>query len=179
MSEQSASQSTPLGSFPDDGSVRIERLLPGPIEQVWSYLTDPLRLKTWLAGGTIDLRPGGIIDLDFDLIDCPGRENVHGTMIGSITACNPPTLLAYTWGESGSRAAGEPDSLISFELADANGGETLLVLTHTRVLRKDLSLIGAGWHVHLDVLIDRMTGRMPGHFMDAWSLLEPEYRKLL
>ena len=32
-------------------TVRFERLLPGPIERVWEYLTDSDRRATWLAAG--------------------------------------------------------------------------------------------------------------------------------
>jgi uncharacterized protein YndB with AHSA1/START domain len=98
-----ALKTSTLGRFSARDSVVIERLLPGSVELVWRYLTDPLQMKSWLAGGTVDLRVGGAIHLDFDLIECPGRENVHGLMDGIITACDPPHVLAYTWGESGSR----------------------------------------------------------------------------
>jgi uncharacterized protein YndB with AHSA1/START domain len=30
-------------------TLRIERLLPGPIERVWQYLTDSDKRATWLA----------------------------------------------------------------------------------------------------------------------------------
>jgi uncharacterized protein YndB with AHSA1/START domain len=176
MSEESLRNVTALGRFASNDSVVLERLLPGSVEQVWSYLTDPVLLKTWLAGGTVDLYTGGALHLDFDLIECPGRETVHGTMEGIITVCNPPTLLVYTWGESGSRAAGDPDSQVAFELQPATDSQTLLTLTHTRIVTKDLPSIGAGWHVHLDVLTDRLLDRQPGHFMDAWYALEPRYR---
>ena len=31
--------------------IRFERLLPGPIENVWSYLTDAKKRGEWLASG--------------------------------------------------------------------------------------------------------------------------------
>ena len=31
-------------------TVRLERLLPGPIERVWAYLTEPDKRATWFAG---------------------------------------------------------------------------------------------------------------------------------
>jgi len=169
----------PLGRFPDQQSVVLERILPGSPTVVWSYLTDPTHLKTWLAGGTVDLRVGGLFELDFDLIVCPGREDVHGTMQGLITACDPPRLLVYQWGESGTRKRNEPDSLVTFELTPTDAAHTLLTLTHTRILPRDLSPIAGGWHIHLDVLEARLNHREPTHFMDAWHQIEPEYRKLL
>jgi uncharacterized protein YndB with AHSA1/START domain len=72
-----------LGSGGISDSITLERVLPKPIDHVWRYLTEPKALAGWLAGGTIDLRVGGAINLDFDLIECPGRENMHGTVVGS------------------------------------------------------------------------------------------------
>ena len=46
-------------------SVRFERLLPGPIERVWSYLTDPELRGTWFASGPIEPREGGGLKLTF------------------------------------------------------------------------------------------------------------------
>ena len=39
--------------------VRFERLLPGPIETVWAYLTDSKMRGEWLASGPMELRVGG------------------------------------------------------------------------------------------------------------------------
>lgn len=40
-------------------TVRFERLLPGPIERVWSYLTEGSLLTTWLAeSGAVPPRRG-------------------------------------------------------------------------------------------------------------------------
>jgi uncharacterized protein YndB with AHSA1/START domain len=50
---------------PEPGTVRLERLLPGPIERVWEYLTDAQKRATWLAGGVFDLRVGGVTRLEF------------------------------------------------------------------------------------------------------------------
>jgi hypothetical protein len=37
-------------------SVRFERLLPGPIERVWEYLTKPDLQRSWLAESAADIR---------------------------------------------------------------------------------------------------------------------------
>jgi hypothetical protein len=71
-----------------------------------------------------------------------------------------------------------PDSLITFTLS-AYEHQTLLTLTHTRISSDEMSFIGAGWHIHIDVLVDRLLGQTPGHFMEAWSDIEPRYRELL
>ena len=44
------------------GTVRLERLLPGPIERVWDYLTDSQKRGMWLAAGAMELRVGGRVE---------------------------------------------------------------------------------------------------------------------
>ena len=39
------------GELLEPMTVRIERMLPGPIERVWSYLTDSEMRGRWLATG--------------------------------------------------------------------------------------------------------------------------------
>ena len=47
------------GEILDAGTIRFERLLPGPIERVWAFLTESEKRKLWLAAGDFELRPGG------------------------------------------------------------------------------------------------------------------------
>ena len=42
--------------FPAPGEIRIMRTLPGPIERIWTYLTDPAKRAKWFAGGPMELR---------------------------------------------------------------------------------------------------------------------------
>ena len=39
----------------DASTVRFERLLPGPIERVWEYLSNGTKRATWFAGGDTEL----------------------------------------------------------------------------------------------------------------------------
>ena len=98
----------------DDQTVRLERLLPGPIERVWDYITDGEKRAKWLAGGEFDLTVGGPIKLEFhnaslspELDDPPPphHSDLPERMYfdGEVTRCEPPTLLAHTWNE-GDRA---------------------------------------------------------------------------
>ena len=90
-------------------TVRIERLLPGPIERVWDYLTDSKKRGTWLATGKMELRVGGKVELEFHHADLSAekiapekfRKNEGHVMSGQITACEPPRLLSYTFGDAG------------------------------------------------------------------------------
>ena len=47
------------------GEIRILRTLPGPIERLWQYLTDPEKRSRWFAGGPMELKVGGKVELLF------------------------------------------------------------------------------------------------------------------
>ena len=53
------------GELLDAETVRFERLLPGPIERVWSYLTESDKRAQWLCGGETDANIGGNVDMHF------------------------------------------------------------------------------------------------------------------
>jgi uncharacterized protein YndB with AHSA1/START domain len=163
------------------GTVRIERTLPGPIEKVWDYLTDSKKRGEWLAPGPMDLRVGGRVELRFHHADLtPHNETVPEkyksmekghTVIGTVTRCEPPTALAYTWNE-------EPEgaSEVTFELS-ARGAEVLLVITHRRLDARLMTSVAAGWHTHIGILIDKMSGRTPSPFWATHARLWADYEK--
>ena len=45
--------------------VRFQRLLPGPIETVWAFLTDSKKRGEWFASGPMEPRVGGKVTLRF------------------------------------------------------------------------------------------------------------------
>ena len=40
---------TDFGVYADARTLRLERRLPGTLEQVWAFLVEPERLAVWLA----------------------------------------------------------------------------------------------------------------------------------
>ena len=100
------------GVITEAATVRFERLLPGPIERVWEYLTQADKRATWFAGGEMELRRGGKVELRFRHADLsqPGEvppekyRKVHEEGLityGEITRCEPPRLLSFLWGKDG------------------------------------------------------------------------------
>jgi uncharacterized protein YndB with AHSA1/START domain len=170
------------GVVTSPGALRIERLLPGPIERVWSYLIESDKRRQWLAAGRMDLRIGGRVEHIFNNSkltqhDDPAppkyaREAGEVRMHGNVTAVEPPRLLSYTWGGD------LPDpSEVRFELTP-RGDQVLLVVTHRRLADHDeLISISAGWHTHLDILADRLAGRTPAGFWKTHTRLEAEYQQ--
>ena len=99
--------------------------------------------------------------------DLPEKMSFGGTM----TQCEPPRLLAYTWDFE------DEPSEVCYELQEA-GDRVRLVLTHRKLTSHD-EIISAsgGWHTHLDILEDVLNGREPQAFWKAHTPLEAEYER--
>lgn len=167
----------PYGKLIEPTTLSIQRLLPGPIERVWAFLTESDLRRRWLASGDMDLKVGAPFTLTWrndDLTDPPGsRPEGFGKehhMESRITACHPPHNLAFAWG------AGDVSIVL-----EERGERILLTLTHRRIAERAARLmIAAGWHAHLDILAARAAGEDPASsFWDGWTKLRQEYDQLL
>jgi uncharacterized protein YndB with AHSA1/START domain len=165
------------GVLTEPATLRIQRLLPGPIERVWAYLTESDLRRQWLAAGEMEMKVGAPVELVWrnnELTNPPGQQppgfpDEH-RMLSRITELDPPLRLAITWGSTGG---------VSFEL-QPEGNDVLLTVIHRRVAeRATLLNVSAGWHMHLDTLVARATGKEPEPFWDGWSRLKKEYDRRL
>lgn len=175
---------TEYGISDEPGMIRFERVLTGPIERVWSYLTESEKRGKWFASGSMELRVGGRVELNFLHADLsphteptPDRykqyEKGH-TSYGRIIRYEPPRALSFLWEEE----SGD-DSEVTFELTP-RGGDTLLVLTHRRLYDRAIMVsVASGWHTHLGVLVDHLNGEEPRPFWSTHAQFEAEYEKRL
>ena len=65
------------GTLTEPATLTLQRLLPGPIERVWAYLTDGELRRKWLAAGTMELTAGAPFELVWrndELTDPPGTR---------------------------------------------------------------------------------------------------------
>jgi uncharacterized protein YndB with AHSA1/START domain len=46
------------GVLTEPATLKIQRLLPGPIERVWAYLTESDLRRQWLASGQMEMKVG-------------------------------------------------------------------------------------------------------------------------
>lgn len=160
-------------------TVRFERLLPGPIERVWSYLAEADKRARWLGGGEFSPRVGGEGELRFDngsLSDEPVPENYAGHCGQIVSRCTtarwePPRALAFLWEEE----EGEPTHVL-FELAE-EGDRVRLVLTHSRLTPALKIDVSGGWHAHLSVLEAELEGRAERPFWSVLEEVEPVYQR--
>ena len=158
-------------------TLRIERFLPGPIERVWDYLVDGEKRGQWFASGTMDLYPGGRADFIFDHSKLsPINEPVPtkyadikpGMVIpAKVVKFDPPHMLVIEW-----------EGVVTFELK-TEGEKVRLTLTHEKLKDTFESKVGtmAGWHTHLNILVDLLEGRTPKGFWSVHMPLEDEYAK--
>ncbi|HEV7255094.1 MAG TPA: SRPBCC family protein [Mesorhizobium sp.] len=165
------------GVLTEPATLTIQRLLPGPAERIWDYLTQSELRRKWLAAGEMEMTVGAPFELVWrndEMSDPPGQRppgfpDEH-RMESRITELDPPRRLAIAWGNTGG---------VSFELEPA-GKEVLLTVVHRRLPDRSTMLnVSAGWHMHLDVLAARLAGQEPGPFWDGWSRLKQEYDRLL
>ena len=117
---------------------RLQRVYPHAPEKVWAMLTVPAEFAKWIAPGTMELRQGGRVHIDFA---------DSGTVIDSnLTAYEPQRVLEYSWS-----SADEPERPLRWELA-AEGEGTRLTLTVFTPEGEDAAKACAGFEGHLDML---------------------------
>jgi uncharacterized protein YndB with AHSA1/START domain len=158
-------------------TLQIQRLLPGPVDRVWAYLTQSDLRRQWLASGAMELKAEAPFTLTWrnsELSDPPGQRpegfGEEHSLESRIVAVDPGRKLVFTWNQ------GE----VTFELEPA-GDKVLLTVTHRRLPdHAQLLNVSAGWHAHLDALVTRINGQTPTTpFWDSWSGLKAEYEKRL
>lgn len=161
------------GVLTEPATLKIRRILPGPIERVWAYLSESELRRKWLAAGEMEMKVGARFELVWrndELTNPPGHRppgfSSERRMQSRITELDPPRKLAFAWEDSGD---------VSFELVP-RGNDVLLTVIHRRLPdRRNLLGVGAGWHMHLDVLVARLTGQEVEPFWDGLSRLRKEY----
>ncbi|MGQ3073152.1 MAG: SRPBCC family protein [Ferrovibrionaceae bacterium] len=165
------------GKLIEAATLKIQRVLPGPIDRIWRYLTDGNLRRQWLAAGEMELRIGSALELVWrndELSDQPTTRPegfaAEMRMASRVTELDPPRRLAIAWGNSGD---------VSFDL-ETRGSNVLLTVIHRRLPDRDMLLkVSAGWHAHLDLLVEVANGRKTAPFWESWGRLHREYDQRL
>jgi uncharacterized protein YndB with AHSA1/START domain len=165
------------GTLIEPTTLKIQRILPGPIERVWAYLTDSELRRKWLAAGSMEMQVGSSFELVWrndELSDPPGKRPEgfaeENRMQSRITELDPLRKISFTWNNSGD---------VTFEL-EPRGERVLLTVIHRRLPNRETMLkVGPGWHAHLDTLVADATGQQPQPFWDRWISLQKDYERRL
>ena len=163
----------------EPGTVKVERLLSGPVERVCAYLVESDKRAKWLAAGEFELRVGGKVRLEFDNGRLPNEKPLpakykdagKGAFEGVITRLEPLRLLAHTWPWDG------VETEVSYELAP-RGKQVLLTIVHRRLTKPIVAKVLGGWDVHSGILEDILNGVAPRPFWATHDKLAPEYAPL-
>ncbi len=169
-------ESGDFGIVTEPGTIQMRRVLPGPIERVWSYLVDSEKRGLWFAAGPMEQRPGGKFELVFDHASLSDEKktpekwkSAEGSRWkGTLIRFEPPHVLSWS---------NDDHTETIFELT-AQGKDVLLVLTHRRIPSPDMMKgYSGGWHSHLNVLRDRLNNIEPKGFWTNLLRIEDEYQE--
>lgn len=171
------STASAYGAFTAPATLTLQRRLPGPIERVWACLTDGELRRQWLAGGAMTLRPDATFELTWrnDELSASAAERPEDAPAVSHATCRiievePPRRLRFAWPGAGD---------VTFAL-ESQGAEVILTLTHRDIPDPGMAVrVGAGWHMHLDILVARATGAPPPSFWSGWLRLRHDYERRL
>jgi len=154
-----------LRSVDGTGVVRIEDRFDTDINDLWSALTDPVRLARWLGEFEGDLRLGGAFRARFI------ASGWEGT--GRVDVCEPPQrLLVVTKGDRSSY------ELVTEVTLAAAGDQTILVFEERGMPLDPLADYGAGNQVHVEDLAAYLAGRERCDADTRWGELLPAYKAL-
>lgn len=167
----------PFGTLVEPATLRIERLLPGPIERCWAYLTDDALRRRWLAAGEMEMLVGAQFELVWrhdELSEVPSvRPPEFGPehrMTSRVIDVDPPRRLTFTWSTAGE---------VTFDLEPV-GAKVLLTVTHRRIASPaELRNVRSGWHTHLDILVADIEGMARPPFWETWAQIREEYDRRL
>ena len=92
------------GELIEPTTLKIQRLLPGPIERIWAYLTDSDLRRKWLAAGAMEMKVGAPVELVWrnDELNDPPSKRPEGfseehRMQSRITELEPLRKLSIAW----------------------------------------------------------------------------------
>lgn len=175
-----------FGTLVNLQTVVFERLLPGPIERVFAFLTDEDKRKLWFTTGVMPTRVGERFGMHWQHANySPNKSAPPDSMKDMdakghsdtfvLLAYEPPHRLAYTFGEG--KFGPDKATEVEFRLKP-EGDQVRLTLTHTKVPDRGYALgVSRGWHSHLDVLEYQLKGETPPAFWDIWRKYDGAYEK--
>jgi uncharacterized protein YndB with AHSA1/START domain len=132
-----------------DGPVRIERMLPAPIEEVFAAWTNPESMGMWLSPiGHAEVVADPRVHGRFRVLMVGGDTSIEHT--GEYLVFDPPRLLSFTWR---SPYTGPEPSVVTVTLTP-EGETTRLLLVHERLPADQVTPHGEGWGLILDRLAE-------------------------
>jgi uncharacterized protein YndB with AHSA1/START domain len=142
------------------GVVRVEDVYSTGIDDLWDAITDPARLRRWIADVAGDLHVGGEFTAGF---------TSGWTGSGTVEICDAPHRLRVRTQQPG-------QSVTTMEaVLTAEGDRTRLVIEERGLPLAEYADHGAGWQAHAEDLKAHVEGREPENWADRWRELSAAY----
>jgi uncharacterized protein YndB with AHSA1/START domain len=134
--------------------VEMERRIDAPREEVFVYLTDPVKYTKWKGmAAELDPRPGGVYRV---------RMNSDTVALGEYVVVEPPSRVVFTWGWEGDEAVPPGSSTVEITLRE-DGDGTILRLRHSGLPTDEAAASHReGWAMYLERLSVAALGGEPG-----------------
>jgi len=162
-----------LGELTEPGTLKFQRLLPGPASRLWRHLTESNLRRQWLAAGKLETKVAAPVEFIWrndELNDPPGQRPAgfpeEQRMKGHITAFDPARKLAIAWDGFGE---------VSYALEIKDSDVLLTMIQRGLPNRGIIVMFAAGSHTHLDILAACLSGEKLPQFWESWSSLQKQY----
>ena len=161
------------GVLTEPGTLKFQRLMPGPASRLWRHLTESDLRRQWLAAGTFEPKVGAPVEFIWrnDELNNPPSKRPDGfpeeqRMQGRITTFDPAHKLAIAWNGFGE---------VSYEL-EIKDSDVLLTVIQSGLPNRDIVVMfAAGSHTHFDILEACLNSEEIPDFWKSWSRLQKEY----
>jgi uncharacterized protein YndB with AHSA1/START domain len=127
--------------------IRVERLFPASIEEVFDAWTDPARMADWFSPvGRAEVEADVVVGGRLRVVMIDGDVRIEHD--GEFLEVRRPNRLSFTWR---SHFTGDQPTVVTVDLSDENG-ETRIVLRHDRLPPDERASHAGGWGAILDRL---------------------------
>ena len=166
------------GVLTEPATLKIQRLLPGPIERVWAYLTESNLRRQWLAAGEMEMKVGATFSsrgATTNSVPRPAKRPAGFPRRAHFWRARSPSSIRRASSPSPGGAA----ATSTFELAPA-GSKVLLTVIHRRLPDRPTLLIVAPAGTCISTSSPRAPqAQEPAPFWEGWSRLKEEYDQRL
>jgi uncharacterized protein YndB with AHSA1/START domain len=155
-----------LGSLREEngrGTIHVEDVYPTDIDDMWSAISEPERLRRWL----VDVQGDTAIGASFTARFTSGWEGD-----GRVDVCEAPHRLVVTMSDGGT------DSTVTEAILTPEGTGTRLTIEERGLPLDEYRGHGSGWQAHIEDLALYLAGKPTTNWIDRVRELSPTYREM-
>jgi uncharacterized protein YndB with AHSA1/START domain len=167
MTDSDANDPRILGSLREEngrGVIHVEDVYPTDIDDMWSAISQPERLKRWLVDVEGDTAVGGSFTARF-------TSGWEGN--GRVDVCDAPHRIVVTMSDGGT------DETVTEATLTPEGTGTRLVIEERGLPLDEYAGHGSGWQAHIEDLALYLAGKQTTNWIDRVRELSPTYRRMV